>query len=89
MKYRRRAVPLARRYHAPMRRKLFTLAAAVSLALFVATVVVWVRSYWREDRLSLYLDSEPMRYYRLNSDCGVVRFESHRYVPGARWPGSG
>ena len=32
-----------------MRRRLFNLAAAVSLALCVATAALWVRSYWRRD----------------------------------------
>src|SRR4051812_47716896 len=30
-----------------MRRRLFTLAAAVSLLLCLATAALWVRSYWR------------------------------------------
>jgi hypothetical protein len=32
-----------------VRRKLFNLATAISLVLCVATVVLWVRSYWRHD----------------------------------------
>ena len=35
-----------------MRGRLFTLLSAVSLALCVATCVLWVRSYWYEDILS-------------------------------------
>ena len=32
-----------------MRRRLFNLLAMVSLVLCVATVALWVRSYWRSD----------------------------------------
>jgi hypothetical protein len=35
-----------------MRRRIVHFAAAVSLLLLVATAVLWVRSYWREDVLS-------------------------------------
>src|SRR5688500_7111044 len=34
-----------------MRRRLFNLAAALSLLLCVAVCVVWVRSYWFTDQL--------------------------------------
>src|SRR3954452_17077192 len=34
-----------------MRRKLFTIAAAVSLLMCLATAVLWVRSYWGTDYL--------------------------------------
>ena len=34
-----------------MRHRLFTLLSAVSLLLCVATVGLWVRSYFREDRI--------------------------------------
>jgi hypothetical protein len=34
-----------------MLRRLFTLAAALSLLLFVATVVLWARSHWRYDQV--------------------------------------
>jgi hypothetical protein len=33
-----------------VRRRLFNLAAAVSLVLFVATVALWLRSYGRTDQ---------------------------------------
>jgi len=36
-----------------MRRRLFTLASAISLLLCVATVVLWVRSYWIADEQHL------------------------------------
>jgi hypothetical protein len=34
-----------------MRRRLFAVAFAISLLLFLATAVIWVRSYWWEDFL--------------------------------------
>src|SRR5688572_4472658 len=34
-----------------VRRRLFTILSALSLLLFVAVVVLWVRSYWRRDTL--------------------------------------
>jgi hypothetical protein len=34
-----------------MRRRVFNILTALSLLLFVATVVIWVRSYWRADQL--------------------------------------
>ena len=34
-----------------MLRRLFTVLSALSLLLCVAVVVLWVRSYWRWDRL--------------------------------------
>jgi hypothetical protein len=36
-----------------MRRRLFTLAAALSAALCVAVCALWVRSYWRHDEVLL------------------------------------
>jgi len=36
-----------------MRRRLFTLAAAVSGVLCVSLCVLWLRSYWVEDRLGI------------------------------------
>jgi hypothetical protein len=41
---------------------LFNLAAAVSLVLCMATVVLWVRSHWREDQLT----------YWNGLDCNIV-----------------
>jgi hypothetical protein len=35
-----------------MKRRLLTILCALSLLLFVAVVVLWLRSYWRDDRLS-------------------------------------
>src|SRR5438270_10286975 len=37
-----------------VKRRLFNLAAAVSLALFLVTVALWARSFWRIDGLRFY-----------------------------------
>ena len=37
-----------------VKRRLFTLASAVSLVLCAAVCVLWVRSYWRADRIVLW-----------------------------------
>ena len=41
-----------------MRHRLFTIASVVSLLLCVATVVLWVRSYWVDDRVQF--GTEPL-----------------------------
>ncbi len=38
-------------YNPPVRRRILTLISVVSLLLFTATAVLWVRSYWVYDRL--------------------------------------
>src|SRR4051812_48480103 len=43
--------PSSFRLH-PWRSRLFTILAAISMLLCVATVALWARSYWREDWLS-------------------------------------
>ena len=40
-----------------IRRRLFTLASALGLLMCMATVVLWVRSYWAADRL-MWLEEE-------------------------------
>src|SRR5205809_809734 len=39
-----------------MRRRIFNLAAAMSLVLCVGTIVLWVRSYWIGDQWDLQRD---------------------------------
>jgi hypothetical protein len=39
-----------------MTRIIFTLASALSLLLCVATCVMWVRSYWRDDQIGTFFD---------------------------------
>ena len=40
-----------------MKRRLFNVLAAVSLVLCVATVVLWVRSEWKQDHVVFFRDS--------------------------------
>ena len=49
-------------------RRLFTAVSALSLLLCVATVVLWVRSYWREDSV-VFRNGGPVRnvYWREES----------------------
>ncbi len=44
-----------------MRRQLFNLAAALSLLLFVAVCVLWVRSYWAADLVRLRISGRNGR----------------------------
>ena len=41
-----------------MKRRLFTILSAGSLLLFVAVVVLWVRSYFASDHLIWYYDDD-------------------------------
>ena len=50
-----------------MRRKLFTLASALSRVLCAATVVLWVRSFWQRDACALPLGKQ---LWELASDKG-------------------
>src|ERR1051325_2594550 len=47
-----------------MKRRLFTLAAAVSLPLCGATIMLWVRSYWVRDELGYIDDVDDGLPYR-------------------------
>jgi hypothetical protein len=49
-----------------MRRKLFNLAAAMSLVLCVATAVFWVRSYWGSDYVEFEKVSPPLQSGSVN-----------------------
>jgi hypothetical protein len=44
-----------------VRRRLFTFASAVSLLLCVATMVLWVRSFWKEDIFDLPAGPRDLR----------------------------
>ena len=55
------------------RRRLFTIVAALSLLLCLATVVLWVRSYWVGDSWFVY-DPSAGEEHRLSSARGVVSF---------------
>jgi hypothetical protein len=62
-----------------VRRRLFNLAAGVSLVLCVATVVLWVRSYWREDTVLCLYSTSYWDYpvdFKLTSRRGGMVFGS-------------
>ena len=66
-----------------MLRRLFDLVAVASLALGVAVVTTYFRS-WRDDRLSVRTASGD--YYAVNVDPGTLDLEwSNRKVVPARW----
>lgn len=48
-----------------MKRHLFNLLTGFSLLLFLATVVMWIRSYWRSDLSNWTRDSEGNGHYVL------------------------
>jgi hypothetical protein len=60
-----------------VKRRLVTLAAAASLVLCIATVALWVRSYWAWDQVvcALRLKAQPMLIKRteFNSNRGSMR----------------
>jgi hypothetical protein len=63
-----------------MRRRLFNLAAAVSLVLCVATVVLWVRGAWRIDELTHWSCDADRRGYSLAMfGCGGGSFGATRF----------
>jgi hypothetical protein len=64
-----------------VKRRLVTLAAVASLVLCIATVTLWVRSYWREDIVTLERASsiaKQRKQWRLWSLRGGIRFEYER-----------
>ena len=58
-----------------VKRRLFTLASAVSLVLCAAVCVLWVRSYWRED---IVVHSTPDGELTAASYRGAVYFDTGR-----------
>src|SRR3954454_16900003 len=73
-----------------MKRKLFTLAAAVSLLLCLATAGLWVRSYWVCDSASFTThDDARMRQWWMAFDRGYVviaHFKIGLKEATSRWP---
>ncbi|MDB5358585.1 MAG: hypothetical protein JWN24_5038 [Phycisphaerales bacterium] len=68
-----------------MRRRLFTLLSALSLLLFVATCVMWVRSYWQGDEFTVLRRSEAdcrIAQYNFYSGRGVIYVARVVYVFG-------
>ena len=58
-----------------MRRRVFNLASAVSLLLFGATVVLWVRSYWVGERFYVpHRTHSVERFWTVMSGAGSLAF---------------
>jgi hypothetical protein len=71
-----------------VKRRLFNLAAAVSLLLCVATMVLWVRSYWRPDLLLRdRRDLDGSRRFGVRSSFGELDGEVFRSAdpPSPGW----
>lgn len=76
-----------------MRRRLFKVAAGISLLPCIATVALWVRSYWRQDHVSrdvlyhpAWVHDDPTAVERdmtleVQSFDGLLYFEWRRYLP--------
>ena len=62
-----------------MLRRLFTALSGLSLLLFLAVAVLWVRSYWVADWLQI---GNPQRATVLHSSRGVVRFAKAEFYVG-------
>jgi hypothetical protein len=61
-----------------MKRRLFHILAALSLLLFVAVCVLWVRSYFVGDGF-VWKPADAPPYYRAYAGRGVVRLGGGRY----------
>jgi hypothetical protein len=59
-----------------VKRRLFTILSALSLLLFVAVLVLWVRSYWRFDSVSR---SRAAHFLSFRSESGYVHLSSAQY----------
>ena len=73
-----------------MKCRLFNLAAAVSLGMMLATVALWIRSYWRYDQVSrmIYTSNEILGRRYIESVRGAVTvtfFQEKPTVPYARF----
>ena len=65
-----------------IRRRLFNFAAAGSLSLLLATVGLWVRSYWRYDDLERLWHDAPNLHtdmFYAYSNCGLLVFSYGRF----------
>jgi len=70
-----------------MRQKLLTLATAVSAVLCVAVCVLWVRSYWRWDSLTLQTESRRIMVFSTGGGWDVewLDYAPPPYGFGWRW----
>src|SRR5690242_10306696 len=73
-----------------MGRKLFTFAAAASAVLCIAVCLLWVRSYWVSERVSLTLggpaddESRRLTAWAAQSNHGWFKFD-YGYRFGGGW----
>jgi hypothetical protein len=80
----------AHRVLAIFRRRRFDFLTILSLLLCLATVALWVRSYWRYDGLTRYCDARPnvARIFQMRSNFGELGIDFFQYddrnrrVPG-------
>ena len=70
-----------------MKRRLFNLAAAVSLGMMIAVIALWVRSHWRDDTL-LWQDNfrESLRKSWISSTDGFFIVAQSRISVGSSAP---
>jgi hypothetical protein len=73
-----------------VKRRLVTLAAAASLLMCIATLALWVRSYWRIDGIGLrYVADKAVRTWGMISVVGDVGFavgtQPHVSSPKSSW----
>ncbi|MGH7179663.1 MAG: hypothetical protein ACREJC_19970 [Tepidisphaeraceae bacterium] len=72
-----------------MRRPLFTIAAAMSLLLCLATAVLWIRSYWAWDEIGHLTatgagNPRVMSTFRMNSAGGVLHVSIWKAFSGPK-----
>jgi hypothetical protein len=87
---------VAHRKLAILRRRLFTVLSVLSLLFCLATLALWVRSYWRDDFVSYGFGSDTKRSWDIHSRTGEAQFIAYyegagfRYVlvPGFSWNSS-
>ena len=58
-----------------VKRRLFIILSALSLLLFVAVCVLWVRSYWIADSIGIWFRDDSAETYHLAvSEAGLLRY---------------
>jgi hypothetical protein len=74
---------VAHRKLAIFRRRLFTAVSVLSLLLFIATLALWVRSYWRFDRVN-HVDHKHRlrRLENLRGHMEIAAVGSSGWAPG-------
>jgi hypothetical protein len=65
-----------------MKRRRFNIAAALSALVFIATIVLWIRSYWRADYLAYCGETKEVG---IISTVGRMVFYREKAIPPFRW----